>query len=269
MEYKDYYKVLGVSPRSTEEEIRKAYKKLALKYHPDQNPDNPAAEEQFKEISQAKEILLDPDYRARYDNIRASWAGAAAGAGYRSRQAPPKDVNSLFSRLMDEIVRRRKRKQVQGNFRISLKEAFTGVQATLKLDDRKVKVRIPPGVRNNQKLRLSFPNGEEDVYIKVLIRPNDQFERKGNDLYVVKTIDLYSAVLGKKVEVETLKGKMKVTIPPGTQPGERLKLKGLGMPDFEQPSLKGSLYLTVEVKIPKKLSEAERSLFESLAKLNP
>lgn len=268
MEYKDYYKILGVSPRATEEEIRKAYKKLALKYHPDQNPDNPAAEERFKEISQAKEILLDADYRARYDNIRANWAaGAAAGAGFRGRQAPPTDVNSLFTRFMDEIIRRRKKQQVKGNFSISLKEAFTGIQATLKLDATKVKVRIPAGVQHEQKLRLSFPDGEDDLFIKVLIKPDPNFQRKGNDLYTEKTIGLYGAVLGGKIELETLKGRMKVTIPPGTQPGDKLKLKGLGMPDFDNPKIKGNLYLQINVRLPKTLTPQEKELFESLAAL--
>ena len=268
MEYKDYYRVLGVEADASEEEIRSAYKKLAMRYHPDQNPDNPAAEEKFKEISEAKEILLDPAYRARYDAIRSNWrAGAAAGAGYAgARRSAPNDANSLFARFMDEIIKRRKKKQVKGNFRISLKEAYTGMQTTLRLDDKRVKVKIPPGVKSNQKLRLSFPSGEDDLFIKILVRKDPDFERKGNDLYAEKEIDLYTAVLGKKIKINTLKGTMQVSVPAGTQPGEKLKLKGLGMPDYEQPKIKGNLYLTVNVKIPKKLSPRQKELFEELSK---
>jgi curved DNA-binding protein len=180
MEYKDYYKILGVKADAGEDEIRSAYKKLAMRYHPDQNPDNPAAEEKFKEISEAKEILLDPAYRARYDAIRANWrAGAAAGGGFAgARRATGNDVNSIFARFMDEIIKRRKKKQVQGNFRVSLKEAYHGMNTTLRMDDKRIKVKIPPGVQNNQKLRLSFPTGEDDLYIRVLVKKTPNLNAK-------------------------------------------------------------------------------------------
>ncbi|MEL7339538.1 MAG: J domain-containing protein [Bacteroidota bacterium] len=271
MEYKDYYRILGVSPSANEEDIRKAYKKLAVQFHPDKNPDNPAAEERFKAISEAKEILLDPDNRRQYDALRRQYQGyrAAAGAGAgRSAQQVPKDFNNLFGRFMNEIINRQKKKQVKGHLKISLREAYHGVQQQLRLGDTRVKVKIPKGVRHEQKLRLHLSkSGGEDMFIRIVIEPDADFRREGDNLYTSTTIDLYDAVLGRKVAVQTLKGPMKVSIPAGTQPGDRLKLKGMGMPNFDIPSYYGDLYLTVQVRLPKKLKPEETVLFESLEKI--
>ncbi len=272
MQYKDYYRVLGVPPQATEEEIRKVYKKLAIKYHPDSNPDNPKAEERFKEISEAKEILLDSDNRRQYDALRRQYQGyqaaAGAGAARSTGQSIPKDFNSLFGRFMNEIINRQKKKQVKGHLTITLQEAYDGLQQQLRMGDTRVKVKIPKGVRHEQKLRLHLSkSGVEDMFIRIMIKEDPDFSRKGDDLYTSTTIDMLDAVLGRKVPVQTLKGKMKVSIPAGTQPGDRLKLKGLGMPNFEIPSYKGDLYLTVDVRLPKQLKAEEKALFEALEKL--
>ncbi|MEL6649949.1 MAG: J domain-containing protein [Bacteroidota bacterium] len=272
MQYKDYYRVLGVAPSANEEDIRKAYKKLAVQFHPDNNPDNPAAEERFKAISEAKEILLDPDNRRQYDALRRQYEGyraaAGAGAGRSAQQQVPKDFNNLFGRFMNEIINRQKKKQIKGHLKISLREAYHGVQQQLRMGDTRVKVKIPKGVRHEQKLRLHLSkSGGEDVFIRIVIEEDPDFRREGDNLYTATTIDLYDAVLGRKVPVQTLKGQMMVSIPPGTQPGDRLKLKGMGMPNFEIPSYFGDLYLKVQVKLHKKISSEEKVLFESLEKI--
>lgn len=272
MQYKDYYRVLGVQPTATEEEIRKVYKKLAVKYHPDSNPDNAKAEEKFKEISEAKEVLLDVDNRREYDTLRQQYDGyksaAGAGAARSAGQSIPKDFNSLWGRFMEEIVKRQKKKQIKGHLKISLKEAYEGLQQQLRMDDTRVKVKIPKGVRHEQKLRLHLSKtGGEDVFIRIMIEENKDFTRKGDDLNTSTTIDLLDAVLGRKVPVKTLQGTMKVSIPAGTQPGDKLKLKGLGMPNFEIPSYKGDLYLTVNVRLPQKIKPEQKALFEALEEL--
>ncbi|MEO0474025.1 MAG: J domain-containing protein [Bacteroidota bacterium] len=281
MQYKDYYRVLGVARSASEEEIRKAYKKLAMRWHPDQNPDNPQAEEKFKEINEAKEVLLNADYRRRYDQMGANWQHARAGAGANARPGTPPqeaEINNIFSIFFNEIFGNRSApragKNRQGNLKITLDEAYSGIQETLQFEGKRFKVKIPPGVSHGQILKLKGKgkdgkNGgmSGDLMIKIQVIPHARYTRKGDDLYLEKTVSLYDAVLGRKVPIQTLKGKMGVAIPPGTQYGDKLKLKGLGMPIYDNPRFFGSLYLTVKIKIPKRLTAKQKELFEQLEAL--
>ncbi|RMG55440.1 MAG: J domain-containing protein [Bacteroidetes bacterium] len=276
MDFKDYYKVLGVSPTASEAEIRKAYKKLAIQYHPDKNPGNAAAEARFKEVSEAKEVLLDAGNRAKYDAIRrGGFAGMGAGTVHATDSG---DVNRMFSSFFEEIFGGRNRifkgRDVEANLKISLEEAYRGLHETFTMEGHKMRLRIKPGIPHEQVLRIKGKGGPGrqggppgDLFIKVLIKPHPVFERKENDLYTRMEIDLYKVVLGRKIKVPSMQGPKSITLPPGTQNGETLKLKGLGMPDYLDPQRFGDLYVTIAVKLPHPLSAEEKDLFEQLEAL--
>lgn len=275
MDFKDYYKVLGVSPQASAEEIRKAYKTLAVKYHPDRNPGNAAAEARFKEISEAKEVLLDEATRAKYDAIRSG--GWPAGMP-QTQTTDTNDINRMFSSLFEEIFgggnTLRRGRNHEANLKISLEEAFRGVQETFTLGGERMRLHLKPGIAHEQVLRVKGKGGPGrqggppgDLHIKVLINPHPVFERQENDLYTRLEVDLYKVVLGRKIKVPSLEGPKSITLPPGTQNGERLKLKGQGMPDYYNPQQRGDLYVTLMVKLPHPLSAEERALFEQLEKL--
>lgn len=284
MSYKDYYRVLGVTPRASEAEIKAAYKKLAVQYHPDRNPGNQAAEERFKEVSEAKEVLLNDENRRKYDALRLRYqtfqqAGRAPGRP-GSRGPEEGEWGNAFSSLFDEIFGRknsaRKGKNFEANIKISLQEAYKGVQDVISYEGRKLRIRIKPGIRDGQILRIKGQGGagknggsSGDLFLKVLIKPHPQFKRKDHDLHIDLTINLFAAILGRKVNVPTLKGIMSIQIPPGTQSGEQLKLRGLGMPVYEDPKRIGDLRVHIQVAIPKTLSEEEKALYEQLEGMGP
>ena len=285
MQYKDYYKVLGVKRNASEDEIKKAFKKLAVKYHPDKNPGNKAAEEKFKEINEAKEVLGNPENRKKYDMLGARYEQYQRMARQRRNagQAPPPmpeegDFNNIFSRFFEDIfgggTTRRKGADQKALVKITLEEAWSGMSDVLKFEGKKLRVHIKPGIKDNQVLRLKgqgrpgrngAPNG--DLMLKVVIKPNDTFTRKGNDLYTETTVGLYTAVLGKKITVASMKGAIQINLPKGTQSGELLKLKNLGMPNYDNPNIVGNLYVKVNVRIPKNLTDEELELFEKLSKI--
>jgi curved DNA-binding protein len=285
MTYKDYYQVLGVPPESDTEAIRAAYKKLAVKHHPDANPGNETSENRFKEISEAKEILLDPAHRQRYDALRQQHLyrqqlrQQAQQQPGRPPTSAPEEEDYSFSTFFDEIFGNRRRgprrgKNYEANVKITLGEAYHGMTDVLSFEGRRLRVRIRPGIIDGQTLRikgqggtgkLGGPNG--DLYLTVKVTPDDRFEREGQDLYLDLTLNLYDALLGKKIEVPSLSGTKRISLPPSTQPGERLKLRGLGMPYYDQPERFGDLYVRIQVRLPERLSEAERQLIEQLAAL--
>jgi curved DNA-binding protein len=286
MEYKDYYQVLGVSARASAEEIRQVYKKLAVQYHPDHNPGNSAAEKRFKEISEAKEVLLDPENRQKYDALRAQYVARQQlrqqRSGGMARPTPPEEepeMSNVFTHFFEEVFGRkrssRRGRNYEAHIKITLEEAYHGTRDVLGFEGRKLRIRIKPGMRDGQVLKIKGqggpgknggPNG--DLFLTVKIKDHPHFDRQADDLYTSLEIDLYTAVLGRKMQLPSLKGSsVTIQIPPGTQPGERLKLKGLGMPYHDYPGQYGDLYLTVKVKLPTRLSGEEQALFEQLARL--
>jgi len=281
MNYKDYYKVLGVKPSASNEEIRKVYKKLAVKYHPDSNPGNQAAEDRFKEISEAKEILLDTENRQKYDQLRRQYTQfQQGGGGVRGGATEEPEFNNIFSTFFDEVFGRRKNaprrgKNFEAHIKVSLEEAYNGLQDVLSFEGRRLRVKIKPGIENGQTLRIKGQGGpgklggsNGDLYLSIKIKPHERFERQGNDLSMQLDVSLYTAVLGGKAEIKTLKGPVKISIPAGTQPGERLKLRGMGMPHYTAPDRFGDLYVQVQVPIPKRLNARQKELFEELASLS-
>jgi curved DNA-binding protein len=306
MDYKDYYKILGVSKTASQDEIKKAYRKLAVKYHPDKNPNNKDAEERFKEISEAYEVLRDPEKRKKYDQLGANWkqyqhadmgdfnfAGGNQCGGRRSYhfQGDMGDIfgdmggnsfsdffNAFFGDMGGFSSQRTSRDQraykgsdLQANISISMFEAYHGTQRILNVNGKKLRVSIKPGTYNGQELRLKGKGGQGqnggpagDIYIKINVQPDNQYTLKGNDIIQKINVDLYSAVLGDKIKVYTLAGAINVPIPKGAQNGQRLRIKGKGMPVYNTPGKAGDLYLQLNVKIPKNLSSEETELFKKL-----
>lgn len=290
MEYKDYYKILGVSRNASLDEIKRAYRKLALQYHPDRNPGNKQAEERFKEINEAYQVLSDPQRRARYDQLGESysrWAQSGAPGDFdwsAWTQPGAVDLEDLFGEGFSDFFRaifggmgiptggRRAARTVVPRYEqpvtISLREAYDGTKRYLDIAGRRVEASIPPGARAGTKVRLRGigpvgPNGQPgDLYLVIQVMEDPLFERKGDDLYTQTSIDAFTAMLGGEVEVATLEGRLLLTIPPGTQPDQLFRLPGRGMPLLKNPHQKGDLYVRVKVQIPKQLSSRQRALLE-------
>jgi curved DNA-binding protein len=299
MDYKDYYQILGVSRNANADEIRKAYRKLAMQYHPDRNPDDKQAEERFKEINEAYQVLNDPQKRAHYDRVGSAysnwqqrggqggfdwgrWAGGAPG-GTRVEYS---DLNDLFGSegggLFSEFFRTifgggmgstgpttsRAAPAYQQQVEISLEDAFNGTTLQLQTDGKRKQVKIPAGVRTGSKVRVagSGPNGT-DLYLLVHVKEHKDFERKGNDLHTSAKVNVFTAILGGEAEVETMTGKVKLTIPAGTQPEQVFRVAGRGMPQLKSPNTKGDLFVRLKVEIPRHLSSKQRELLEEASKI--
>jgi DnaJ-class molecular chaperone len=302
MAVKDYYSTLGVSRAATEDEIKKAFRKLARKYHPDVNPGDKAAEAKFKEINEAHEVLSDKDKRAKYDKYGENWQHAEAyekaGAGFRpySGGGSPfegfnygqtggayagEDVGDLFDQILRGGGRRRPHRgqDVDYEVEISLEEAYHGTNRMITMQGakpEKLEVKIPAGVTTGSRVRLAGKGGEGagggprgDLYLVVKVLPNVRFERKEDDLYTTIDVPLSIAVLGGEVHVPTIKGtRLALKIPSETQNGRTFKLAGQGMPHLGKTG-NGDLIVKINVTLPTKLSEKEKELFTELAKIRP
>ncbi|HEY8475813.1 MAG TPA: J domain-containing protein [Chloroflexota bacterium] len=304
---RDYYEILGVPRNASEKEIRQAYRRLARKYHPDLNPGDKTAEERFKEIGEAYEVLSDPEKRAKYDRYGHLWdrvAQGAPGAGAGEEfvwQSGPRvdfDLGGAFGGL-DEILRdffgraaggartgwrttvAERGEDVEVPVTVSLAEAFTGTQRIVNIPGaggrpRRLEVKIPPGVQDGSRVRIAgegYPGlgggPPGDLYLVVSVERDPLFERRGDDLYTRVKVPLYVAILGGEVEVPTPKGsRLALKIPPETQNGQVFRLAGQGMPRLTGGG-RGDLYATVEVVLPTHLTERERELFRELRKLRP
>lgn len=304
MEYKDYYKVLGVAKTAAADEIKKAYRKLAVKYHPDKNPNNKSAEDKFKEINEAYEVLGDPEKRRKYDELGENWkyyeqggrpaegfdwSQYAGGSGGRGRTYTTGDFDEgSFSDFFENIFGRggfgggaargrtqaRKGEDYRVEMEISLEEAYHGTTRQININGQTLEMKIRPGTHDGQVLRLRGKGGagrngggNGDVYITVHVPKHPHYEVKGDDLYCEVPVDLYTAVLGGKALVRTLKGTIRIDIAKGTQNGKLLRLKGMGMPKFGKSSEHGDMYAKVHVQLPEKLTDKETELFTQLANL--
>lgn len=302
MIYKDYYKDLGVGKTATAAEIKKAYRALANTYHPDKTNGDKSAEERFKAISEANEVLSDPEKRKKYDQFGADWkhyeeAGARPGGfdwskytrsggeqprqpGSRESGEPFQDsgIDDLFEMLFGQRSGRgRGRRGVKGEdfetaMVLSLEEAYHGTTRLIQLYGQTIKVTIKPGVADQQMLRIAAkggkgqnggPNG--DLYLSVEIAPHPTFRRMVNDLHCDLPVDLYTSVLGGKTKIKTLRGTVTIDIPKGTQNRKELRLRGLGMPVYGKKNEFGNLLVTVDIRLPERVSEEEMALFRQLA----
>jgi curved DNA-binding protein len=303
MDYKDYYKILGVERSASEDEIRKAYRKLAMKYHPDRNPNDQQAEERFKEINEAYQVLSDTKKRAHYDRLESDYSnwqqrgapgdfnwdqygGGGFPGGVRVEYSDLDDLfggaggfsdffRTIFGRSAEGAgtggTRTRARQQPQGyqqELSITLDEAYNGTTRLLQSDGKQKQVRIPAGVRTGSKVRVAGagPNGL-DLYLIVEVQDDKRFERRGNDLHTTATVDIFTAILGGEAEVETLSGKIKLNVPAGTQPEQVFRLAGRGMPSVKSANEKGDLFVRLKVQIPKYLSPKQRELLEEASRI--
>ena len=303
MDYKDYYKILGVERNAGEEDIRKAYRKLAMQYHPDRNPNDKQAEERFKEINEAYQVLNDPTKRSHYDRLGSDYSnwqrrgapgdfnwdqyGGGFPGGVRVEYGDLDDLfggagaggfsdffRTIFGRGAEGAgagTRTRTRQQPQGyqqELEITLDEAYQGTTRVFESDGKQKQVRIPAGVRTGSKVRVAGagPNGL-DLYLIIDVKEDSRFERRGNDLHTTATVDVFTAILGGEADVETLGGKVKLNIPAGTQPEQVFRLAGRGMPSIKNQIEKGDLYVRLKVQIPKYLSAKQRELLEEASRL--
>ncbi|MCX2741885.1 J domain-containing protein [Pontibacter anaerobius] len=305
MEYKDYYKILGVDKKASQADIKKAYRALAKKYHPDKNKDNLQAEEKFKDISEAYEVLGDEAKRKQYDQLGANWRqfqqggpggqyyGGQPGGGFRGSYQGG-DFSDMFgggggggfSDFFEQFFggggarggfggqRARKGQDLQANMEITLQEAYAGTSRLLNLNEQQLRISTKPGVADGQVLRIkgkgapASAGGEPgDLYINVHVLPDQRYERNGDDLTTTLPVDMYTAILGGEAQVNTMSGAVKLKIPAGTQSGKTLRLRGKGMPRYGQASQHGDLYVKIEIMLPTNLSAEERDLLERLREL--
>jgi curved DNA-binding protein len=289
MEYKDYYQTLGVSRSASADEIRTAYRKLAREFHPDRNPNNKQAEDKFKEVNEAYQVLSDSQKRARYDQLGSaysSWQSRGAPGGFDWSQwttsqpgSGGQQVNfedlfggaggfsdffsAIFGSAPGSGYGTRMPRRYEQQAIISLQEAYSGTTRVIESNGRRVTVRIPAGVKTGSKVRAAGAGPEgADVYLKISVEQDVNFERKDDDLYTNARIDVFTALLGGEAEVQTLGAKIRVTIPPGTQPEQLIRLSGRGMPKVKSPETKGDLYVRVKVQVSKTLSDRQRELLE-------
>ena len=314
MDYKDYYSILGVGKQATQEEIKKVFRKLARKYHPDVNPGDAAATEKFKEISEAYEVLSDPEKRQKYDDFGSQWqqyaqsgrrpedfnwsqwqAGPGATSSYRT--VTPEEFAEIFggqghfSSFFETLFggaayphpeaeyagpefhyrpRPHRGRDVEYNLAVTLDEAFHGGSRILEWETgRKIEAKIPPGVKSGSRLKLKGQGepgrdgGEAgDLFLDIEILPHDRFQRDGDNLRLELPVDLFTLLLGDKVNVAALDRSVKLDIPPQTANGRVFRLKGLGMPHLKDPEKRGDLYVTVTAVLPEHLSDQEKELIE-------
>lgn len=300
MAFVDYYHVLGLDKSATQDDIKKAYRKLARKYHPDLNPNDEEAKKRFQEINEANEVLTDPEKRKKYDQYGEHWKqgeayeqakqqqgsrGGTAGnpfEGFDFDYSGNYDTGE-FSDFFEQMFGSRRGGGRQTKFRgndyhsvleLTLQQAYTTHQQTFTVNGKNIRITIPAGVEDGQKIKLKGQGGEGinggpngDLYITFSIKPDAHFQRKGHDLYAVQDIDLYTALLGGETVIDTFAGKIKVKIKRETQNETKIRLKGKGFPIYKKEGQFGDLYVTLHVKLPTDLSDKEKELFQQLANL--
>jgi len=296
MNFIDYYKVLGIDKKATEGDVKRAYRKLARKYHPDLNPNNKEAEKKFKEINEANEVLSNPENRKKYDAYGKDWKHAEeferAKQQQSQRQTYQQDFSGgsysdqHFSDYFESMFGGSRSSSRQGrniqfkgqDFHAELQLNLTDVYHThkqeLTVNDSKIRLTIPAGVENGQIIKIigkggkginGGPNG--DLYIKFTIKNHTQFKRDGDNLYANIDLDLYTSILGGETTIDTFNGKVKLNIKPETQNGTKVKLKGKGFPVYKKEGHYGDLIITYTIKTPTNLSKREKELFEQLQKI--
>lgn len=297
MDYIDYYKILDLKKDASADEIKKAYRKLARKHHPDLNPNNDEANKKFQQINEANEVLSDPEKRKKYDKYGKDWQHAdqldaqqKQQRQYQSQGRNPYgntsgdfeggDFSDFFSSMFGGGGRSNQRSPFRGqdyssDLKLNLLDVYTTHKQTLTINGKQVRITIPAGVENGQKIKLSgygapgANNGPAgDLLISFTIADHPKFKRKGNDIHIIEDLDLYTAILGGEKIVETLSGgKVKLNIPAGTQADSTLRLKGKGFPVYKKENLFGDLYIKWQIKIPSELTSEQKELFEKLSKL--
>jgi curved DNA-binding protein len=292
MAFIDYYKVLGIDKNASKEDIKKAYRKQARKYHPDVNPNDPEAQKKFQEVNEANEVLSDPENRKKYDQYGKDWKHAddiesaqkqqqyqrqSQQAGFGGGGAEYSDFfESMFGGSRGGFGRSAqfKGQDFNASLQINLTDVYTSQKQTLTVNGKNIRLTIPAGVEDGQTIKIKGYGGEGvgggpkgDLYITFNIYNNTQFKRIKSDLYHTVHLDIYTAVLGGDITVDTFKSKVKLKVKPGTQNNTKVKLKGKGFPKYKKEDSFGDFYITYQIQIPEKLSAKEKELFTELAKL--
>ncbi len=291
MEFIDYYKVLGLDKKASEEDIKKAYRKLARKLHPDLNPNDKDAQKKFQQINEANQVLSDPEKRKKYDEHGKDWQRADEFAQQRASQSRPNysggqkftgdtdgDFSSFFESMFGGAGRSTQTKfrgqDYNAELKLSLVDAMTTHQQTLTINEKNIRITIPAGIENGQIIKLKGhgspgvnggPAG--DLFITFSLANHPTFKRSGNDLYTSSTIDLYTALLGGETTINTLNGAVKLKVSPETQPGTKIRLKAKGFPIYKKEGETGDLYVTYEIKLPSNLTAKQKELFTELMDL--
>jgi len=294
MDFVDYYKILGLEKTATQKDIRSTYRKLARKFHPDLNPNDKDAKKNFQQINEANEVLSDPDKRRKYDQYGKDWQHAeefekarryqkqssdSRGTRYSGAQSE-RDFSDFFESMFGGAASTGRSRQVKyrgedfnAELHLDLTEAYKTHKQTLTVNGKKIRITIPAGIENGQIIKITGhgspginggPNG--DLYISFSIANHPTIKRLGNNLYTTVDLDLYTAVLGGEITLDTLNGKVKLNVRAETQNGSKIKLKGKGFPVYKNEGQLGDLYITYAIKIPTNLTDKQKALFAELSK---
>ena len=297
MAFIDYYKILGIDKYATEADIKKAYRKLARKYHPDLNPNDKEAEKKFKELNEANEVLSNPENRKKYDKYGENWQhgeeyekarqqqqqhyqnGSSQQSGFEGFSGG--DYSDFFESMFGGRSTRGgyrnsvfKGQDFNAELHLDLKDVYTTHKRTLTINGKNIRLTIPAGVENGQVIKISGQGGEGanggpkgDLYLTFNIENHTNFKLDKHNLYTTVDLDLYTAILGGEITANTFDGKVKLTVKPGTQNGTKVKLKGKGFPVYKKEGEFGDLYISYQIILPENLTDKEKELFTELAKL--
>jgi len=295
MDFIDYYKTLELDKNASDADIKKAYRKLARKFHPDLNPNDQAAKAKFQQINEANEVLSDPEKRKKYDQYGKDWKHSEEFEKQRQQQTnrgntggfgdgsdfSNSDFSDFFSSMFGGNSGSRRSSQTKfrgqdlnAELQLDIHDVYTSHQRTLTINGKNIRLTIPAGVENGQTIKIGGhgspgsnggPNG--DLYISFLIRNSTKFKRENNNLYSDVDLDIYTAILGGEITADTFDGKVKLSVKPETQNGSKIKLKGKGFPVYKKDGEFGDLYITYNVRMPINLSEKEKELFKELQQI--
>ena len=294
MAFIDYYKILGLNKDASTDDIKKAYRKLARQHHPDLNPNDKNAHKLFQQINEANEVLSDPEKRKKYDKYGQDWQHGEEYEKARSARSPfsgPQDQDfgdmrgkGDFSDFFESLFgksdsggrsqARFKGQDFHAELHLNQADVYKTHQQTLTVNGKNIRITIPAGVENGQVIKLKGhgakgvnggPDG--DLYITFVLSDHPVFKRSGNDLFSNVDLDLYTAVLGGEITIETLNGKIKLKVNPLTQNGTKTRLKAKGFPVYKKDGQFGDLFITYNIKIPTTLTEKQKELFRELSKL--
>ena len=293
MDYIDYYKILELDKSASEADIKKAYRRLARKYHPDVNPNDETAKKKFQQINEANEVLSDPANRKKYDQYGKDWKHAEQFEKQKAQRGGPQggfqggfqgnndfgdnDFSDFFASMFGGGGGRSNKTKYRGQdanaqLQLDIKDVYTTKQQTLTINGKSIRLTIPAGVENGQVIKLAGygsaganggPNG--DLFITFAINNTTKFKREGSHLYTTIELDLYTAILGGDITIDTMTGQVKLPVKPETQGGTQVKLKGKGFPVYKKEGEFGDLFVTYKITLPTNLSEKEKELFKELA----
>jgi len=298
MDFIDYYKVLEIDSKASQADIKKAYRKLARKLHPDLNPNDAEAQRKFQRINEANEVLSDSEKRKKYDAYGKDWEHADAfeeakrnqrsssgggGRRYTSNQnSGQQDFSDFFESMFGgagysaggRSTAQYKGQDLNATLSLKLSDVLEDQKQTLDLGNKKIRITIPAGVDDGQTIKIGGYGGDGvnggpkgDLYLTFRVLNDTTFQRVGSDLYTTQNVDLYTALLGGEIEIKTLTGKVKLKLKPETQNDVKVKLKGKGMPVYKKKNVFGDLYVTYKIEMPTKLSDEEKTLFTQLSQL--